>query len=142
MISITYGEEFIVYCIDQKLYTFVKKLVGDSYSLRPKLKMQDKASFDHILENYTGGHGKYQIIITILMTLLRLTNLHINFYQFTAYAPPHRCIVPSCEPSNRNKVKITICCLFVQKWLKIKSHKFVSIRGGGICSKLYVSVFN
>ena len=84
----------------------MKKLVGDSYSLRPKLKMQDKASFDHILENYTGGHGKYQIIITMLMTLLRLTNLHINFYQFTAYAPPHRCVVPSCEPSNRNEVQI------------------------------------
>ena len=66
--------------------------------------MQDKGSFDHILENYTGGHGKYQIIIIILMTFLRLTNLHINFYQFTAYAPPNRCFVPSCEPPNKNKV--------------------------------------
>ena len=70
--------------------------------------MQDKASFDHILENYTGGHGKYQIIITMLMTLLRLTNLHINFYQFTAYAPPQRCLVPNCEPSNETKVKIIL----------------------------------
>ena len=66
--------------------------------------MREVASFDHILKTYVGGHGKYQIINAIYMTLLGFASLPINFYVFTAYAPPHRCHVPKCETHNGTKV--------------------------------------
>ena len=71
--------------------------------------MPDKASFDHILKTYTGGHGKYQFINQLLVHhVLSFASLHLNFYQFTAYAPPQRCLLPNCEPSNETKVKIIL----------------------------------
>jgi len=66
--------------------------------------MREVASFDHILKTYVGGHGKYQIINAIYMTLLGFASLPINFYVFTAYAPPHRCHVSKCETHNGTKL--------------------------------------
>ena len=63
-----------------------------------------EASFDYILKTYIGGHGKYQIINAIYMSLLNFAWLQIYFYAFTAYAPPHRCFVPKCEKHNETKV--------------------------------------
>ena len=67
---------------------------------------EEGASFDTILKKYVGGHGKYQIINAIYMTILGLSSFPINFYVFTAYAPDHRCFVPKCENDNGTKVRI------------------------------------
>ena len=66
--------------------------------------MEQLTSFDQILTKYTGGHGKFQMITTIYIGLMYCGGLHIFFYNFTAYAPPHRCLVPSCEANNQSKV--------------------------------------
>ena len=77
--------------------------------------MADIGSFDQILNNFVGGHGKYQILVTLA------TSIIYNFAQgiflihiFTAYAPPHRCRVPQCEATNTTKVffhHLTHCLL-------------------------------
>ena len=91
--------------------TFWTKILKSSHSVynncrlyTKHIKMREVASFDHILKTYVGGHGKYQIINAIYMTLLGFASLPINFYVFTAYAPPHRCHVPKCEAHNGTKV--------------------------------------
>ena len=61
-----------------------------------------KANLDQILEKYVGGIGRYQVFITIILYHLNLSG---HFYHvYTAYAPDHRCKVPSCEAQNQNKV--------------------------------------
>ena len=66
--------------------------------------MEEVPSFDQILMKYTGGHGKFQIINTLYVSMLYFGVMHVFFYVFTAYAPPHRCHVPSCEAQNQSKV--------------------------------------
>ena len=72
--------------------------------------MTDKAkigNFDQILGSYVGGHGKYQILVTIGAALIyHFANGIFLIHVFTAYAPPHRCRVSECETINITKVRI------------------------------------
>ena len=62
---------------------------------------------DEILDNFVGGHGKYQIAITIATSLINeFANGIFLMHIFTAYAPKHRCRVPQCETINATKVRI------------------------------------
>ena len=62
---------------------------------------------DQILDNFVGGHGKYQIAITISTSLINeFANGIFLMHLFTAYAPKHRCRVPQCETINATKVRI------------------------------------
>ena len=63
---------------------------------------------DQILDNFVGGHGKYQITITIATSLINeFANGIFLMHIFTAYAPKHRCRVPQCETINATKVSLT-----------------------------------
>ena len=63
---------------------------------------------DQILDNFVGGHGKYQIAITIATSLINeFANGIFLMHIFTAYAPKHRCRVPQCETINATKVSLT-----------------------------------
>ena len=67
--------------------------------------MADKGNRDQILFNFVGGHGKYQILVTIATTIVYNYAMGIFLIHiFTAYAPPHRCRVPQCEATNTTKV--------------------------------------
>ena len=62
---------------------------------------------DQILDNFVGGHGKYQITITIATSLINeFANGIFLMHLFTAYAPKHRCRVPQCETINATKVSL------------------------------------
>ena len=65
------------------------------------------ASLDDILEKFVGGHGKYQILITVLTSIVYQFANGILFIQiFTAYVPKHRCHIPECDSFNSTvKVK-------------------------------------
>ena len=64
-------------------------------------------SLDHILDKFVGGHGKYQILMTIAMAIVyNFANGIFLIHIFTAYAPKHRCRVPQCETSNTTKVRM------------------------------------
>ena len=64
---------------------------------------------DQILDNFVGGHGKYQITITIATSLINeFANGIFLMHIFTAYAPKHRCRVPQCEGINAIKVSLTV----------------------------------
>ena len=64
---------------------------------------------DQILDNFVGGHGKYQITITIATSLINeFANGIFLMHIFTAYAPKHRCRVPQCEAINAIKVSLTV----------------------------------
>ena len=68
-----------------------------------------EANLDHILTNYVGGCGRYQLINTILISFVYHASwltLFINV--FTAYAPKHRCRVPECDNVNEPKVNISM----------------------------------
>ena len=63
---------------------------------------------DQILDNFVGGHGKYQITITIATSLINeFANGIFLMHIFTAYAPKHRCRVSQCEAINAIKVSLT-----------------------------------
>ena len=86
--------------------------------------MADTGSLDQILNNFVGGHGKYQILVTLATTII------YNFAQgiflihiFTAYAPPHRCRVPQCEATNTTKVFFWI----MYNLISISKHIFVVV---------------
>ena len=65
-------------------------------------------NMDEILDNFVGGHGKYQIAITIATSLINeFANGIFLMHIFTAYAPKHRCRVPQCETINATKVSLT-----------------------------------
>ena len=62
-------------------------------------------SFDVILKKYVGGHGKYQLGVTVVMTLvIQLSVLSFSNVTYAAYEPTHRCRVPQCEAENQAKV--------------------------------------
>lgn len=62
-------------------------------------------SFDRILKKYVGGHGKYQLMVTFVMTLvIQLCTLPFSNVTYAAYEPTHRCRVPQCEADNQTKV--------------------------------------
>ena len=62
---------------------------------------------DQILDNFVGGHGKYQIAITISTSLINeFANGIFLMHLFTAYPPKNRCRVPQCETINATKVRI------------------------------------
>ena len=66
-------------------------------------------SFDRILKKYVGGHGKYQLMVTIVMTLvIQLCTLCFSNVTYAAYEPTHRCRVPQCEADNQTKVSLLI----------------------------------
>ena len=59
------------------------------------------ASLDEILDKFVGGHGKYQILITVLTSIVYQFANGILFIQiFTAYVPKHRCRIPECDSFN------------------------------------------
>ena len=67
--------------------------------------MADTGSLDQILNNFVGGHGKYQILVTLATSIIyNFANGILLIHIFTAYAPPHRCRVPQCEATNTTKV--------------------------------------
>ena len=69
--------------------------------------MKDAGNHDQILDNFVGGHGKYQILVTIATTFINsYANGIFLIHIFTAYAPPHRCRVPQCESFNTTKVRM------------------------------------
>ena len=89
--------------------------------------MADTGNLDQILDNFVGGHGKYQILVTLATTII------YNFAQgiflihiFTAYAPPHRCRVPQCESTNTTKVIL----------FQIKDHLIPSLLRKGVLGLL------
>ena len=61
------------------------------------------ASLDQILENYVGGVGLYQILVTVALYHASWGGLS---HVYTAYAPDHRCRVSECEKPNQLKVRI------------------------------------
>ena len=64
-------------------------------------------SFDRILKEFVGGHGRYQLFITLVMTLIiHLGASCFSNVIFAAYEPKHRCRVPQCEIENQGKVSI------------------------------------
>ena len=72
-----------------------------------------EANLDQILTQYVGGCGRYQLINTILLSIVyygSLITMLINV--FTAFAPKHRCRVPECDNVNEPKVK----CLCSKKF--------------------------
>ena len=65
----------------------------------------ETSSFDQILVNFVGGHGKYQIINSMLVAILYHASLEIIFiHVFTAHTPTHRCKIEGCETLNQSKV--------------------------------------
>ena len=69
-------------------------------------------SFDKILKEFVGGHGRYQLYITFVMTLvIHLGCMCFSNVIFAAYEPTHRCRVPFCEEENQGKVSF----YFLQK---------------------------
>ena len=75
--------------------------------------MADTGSFDQILNNFVGGHGKYQILVTLATSIIyNFANGILLIHIFTAYAPPHRCHVPQCEATNTTKVIFSDNLLF------------------------------
>ena len=63
------------------------------------------ASLDQVLDKFVGGHGRYQILITVLTSIIYQFANGILFIQiFTAYVPKHRCRVPQCDAANTTKV--------------------------------------
>ena len=87
---------------------------------------------DQILDNFVGGHGKYQIAITIATSLINeFANGIFLMHIFTAYAPKHRCRVPQCETINATKVSLTFF-YFKKKLMKIKKNQ--------ICFKMYMYI--
>ena len=75
----------------------------------------EKSSFDHILVTYVGGHGKYQVLNTIFMSILYHASLTLIFiHVFAAHSPQHRCKINGCEITNQSKVTQN---LFDHEWL-------------------------
>ena len=71
--------------------------------------MAEIGSLDHILSDYVGGCGRYQLFNTLLMTWVYQTSaVTLLLHVFTAYEPPHRCLIPECEVYNETKVIIAI----------------------------------
>ena len=60
------------------------------------------SNLDQILEQYVGGVGKYQVFV--LLVLYHLSWGGHFYHVYTAYAPDHRCRVPTCEAQNQSKV--------------------------------------
>ena len=78
-----------------------------------KMSVKNSASnLDHILENYVGGVGRYQILVLIVLNHLQFNAYFYHVY--TAYAPDHRCRVAICEAQNQSKVyiKCEVKCLY------------------------------
>ena len=67
----------------------------------------ESGSYDTILKEFVGGHGRYQLYITIVMALIiHLGSMCFSNVIFAAYEPKHRCRVPQCELENQGKVSV------------------------------------
>ena len=82
---------------------------------------------DQILDNFVGGHGKYQITITIATSLINeFANGIFLMHIFTAYAPKHRCRVPQCETINAIKVSLTDSQSYIYLGICFKMCMYIS----------------
>ena len=56
------------------------------------------SGFDHLLTEYVGGHGFYQLKLTLLASpLYSISPLVLFLVVFAAYVPDHRCKISTCE---------------------------------------------
>ena len=59
------------------------------------------ANVDKILEEYVGGVGLYQILVTVVLYHASWSGAN---HVYTAYSPDHRCRVSQREEANQAKV--------------------------------------
>ena len=60
--------------------------------------VSEYSSFDHLLTEYVGGHGLYQLKLTLLGSpLYSISPLILFLVVFSAYVPDHRCKIDGCD---------------------------------------------
>lgn len=58
-------------------------------------------SFDHILDKYVGGGGRWQWQQYLLFLLMSVaSSIALFLHMFSAYTPSHRCQIPRCDAAN------------------------------------------
>ena len=79
--------------------------------------MEIKYDFDHILEFYVGGGGRWQLgQYACLLLQSMASSVPFLLHIFAAHVPAHRCAVPACEDGLTSKTNANS---FDQDWLTL-----------------------